>query len=170
MARDSVRRQAAGLTAQQVGEKVSEAARRAAETRAGVGVSAGAYGPDPEELAEQWAAKLVEWRRVQAVLCDSGAGLYEPGNDAEGSAWAQERAERRERALAGHAEVRRREQERREELRAQVWLSASVSRRLRAVAGQAGVSPELLLAQLAEHVESVGGAVSVPSFVPSPQV
>ncbi|MFF1520421.1 hypothetical protein ACFVYU_41670, partial [Streptomyces sp. NPDC058305] len=54
-----------------------------------------------------------------------------------------------------------------DELRAELWLAADVSRRLRAIAGRAGVSAEQVLAQLAEHaLMNDDGMVTVEPFLP----
>lgn len=70
--------------------------------------------------------------------------------------------------MKAHAVFAEQRREAAEELRAEVWLSAGPSRRLRAVAARAGVTPERVLALLAERV-IVGedGTVSVAPFVPS---
>ncbi|MET7828967.1 hypothetical protein ABZT23_30375 [Streptomyces sp. NPDC005386] len=60
--------------------------------------------------------------------------------------------------------LRRDEQD---ELRAEWGLAADVSRRLRAIAGRVGVSPEQVLAQLAEHARmNDSGMVTVEPFLP----
>jgi cytidylate kinase len=49
--------------------------------------------------------------------------------------------------------------------RAQVWLSADVSRRLRAIAARAGLSAEQVLAQLADQARmNDDGRVTVEAF------
>ncbi|MEU3743439.1 hypothetical protein AB0E78_41135 [Streptomyces sp. NPDC032198] len=59
-------------------------------------------------------------------------------------------------------------QEAKEELQAQVWLSAADSRRLRAIAARTGPSPEQVLAQLAGHaVMGQDSVVWVPEFAPT---
>ncbi|MYT29117.1 MULTISPECIES: hypothetical protein [unclassified Streptomyces] len=58
-------------------------------------------------------------------------------------------------------------QDAKDELRTQVWLPADTSRRLRAIAERAGLRPEQILAQLAEHaVLGDDGAVSVARCIP----
>lgn len=48
-----------------------------------------------------------------------------------------------------------------------LWLAADVSRRLRVIAGRAGLSPEQVLAQLAEHARmNDSGLVTVEPFLP----
>ncbi|MFC8198318.1 hypothetical protein ACFUTV_23415 [Streptomyces sp. NPDC057298] len=59
------------------------------------------------------------------------------------------------------------QQDARDELKAQMWLSADVSRRLRAIAARAGLRPEQVLAQLADRVRiDDGGALTVDAFTP----
>ncbi|MFG2582978.1 hypothetical protein [Streptomyces malaysiensis] len=54
-----------------------------------------------------------------------------------------------------------------DELRAQIWLSADTSRRLRAMAARAGLQPEQVLAQLADHARmNEEGTVVVAPFTP----
>ncbi|MET9463130.1 hypothetical protein ABZY05_50685 [Streptomyces canus] len=63
LARDTVRRQGAGLSAVEVAAKIEEAAARRRETREqsdGAPVDRGPYASDPRELAELWEAKHAE--------------------------------------------------------------------------------------------------------------
>ncbi|MEU8701673.1 hypothetical protein AB0C61_29265 [Streptomyces sp. NPDC048680] len=169
VARDQVRRQAAGLSTQQVARAVDEAVARVRETREALRSGAGReeFAPDPEELADRWAARLTEWRRVAAHLAASGAGMYDGDRDQEGSAWAREREERRSEALRAHAAWMERRREERDELRAEVWLSAAAGRLVRGGAARAGLAPEEVLVQLAERVAvDDDGSVSVARFVP----
>jgi hypothetical protein len=100
LARDAARRQGRGLRAAQVAQKVAEAARRERETRQQLDVPAGRepYAGDPEELAELWAAKHTEWRRIAALLQTTGQEAYDPAQDDQGTAWAKEREARRQAA------------------------------------------------------------------------
>lgn len=171
LARDAARRQGCGLSVAQVAEKVAEAVRRVRETRqqldAPADVDGGLYAPDPEHLAELWAAKRAEWHRIAALLETSGQQAYEPEQDAQGVVWAQEREARRQGALDRHAAWMKERQDAKDELRAQVWLSAGASRRVRAIAARAGLEPEQVLAQLTEHVQmNEDGAVVVAPFTP----
>ncbi|UJB46276.1 hypothetical protein [Streptomyces sp. A1-5] len=59
----------------------------------------GPFTADPEELAELWVAKHIEWRRIAALLETTGAPVYVPEGDVEGSGWAREREERRQTVL-----------------------------------------------------------------------
>ncbi|MFD5724436.1 hypothetical protein [Streptomyces sp. NPDC127036] len=167
-ARDTVRRQGRGLSASQVAEKVAEAVVRVRETRRQAASPAGwgELGGDPKELAWVWEARLVEWRRIGALLEAEGYATYEPGQDDQGTLWAGEREQRRRDALIrqeGWLAQRRDEQD---ELRAELWLAADVSRRLRSIAGRAGISPEQVLAQLAEHARmNDDGMVMVEPFL-----
>ncbi|MFE3770921.1 hypothetical protein [Streptomyces sp. NPDC059122] len=172
LARDVVRRQGNGMSAAQVAEKVAEAAVRERETaeqlRSPGWVEREPYGPDPEELAEDWAARHAEWRRVQTLVEASGWETYEPGRDSASSAWAAEREARRAQALAAHAAHQERRREAADELHTEVWLSAGPSRRLRALASRAGLTPQEILAQLAERmIVGEDGTVSVQPFRPS---
>lgn len=169
LARDSVRRQGEGLAGAAVAERIAEAAVRERETgRALLGGDFSAYESEPERLAAVWTAKHREWRRVSLLMEASGWDAYEPERDVQGSEWARERDERRQRVLSGHAAELARRQEERDELRAELWLSAGSGRLLRAVADRTGLRPVEVLAQLAERVEvGEGGTVSVPPFSPS---
>ncbi|MGA5454873.1 hypothetical protein ACPCVO_50865 [Streptomyces umbrinus] len=58
-------------------------------------------------------------------------------------------------------------QDARDELKTQLWLSADVSRRLRAIATRTGLEPEQVLAQLADQVRmDDDGALTVDPFTP----
>ncbi|MFF5011346.1 hypothetical protein ACFY3G_52325 [Streptomyces phaeochromogenes] len=105
--------------------QVAEAERRERETRQQLNFPGdrGPYGGDPQDLAEQWVARHAEWRRVAALM---------DGQE------ARERDARREGALARHTAWEKERQDARDELKAQVWLSADVSRRLRAIAARTG--------------------------------
>lgn len=111
------------------------------------------YASDPEELAELWTAKHAEWRRIARLVEASGWASYDPEQDEQGTDWAQERTERRQNALDGHGAWMKERQDAKEELRAQVWLSADVSRHLRAIAASTRLTPEQVLAELARHAE-----------------
>lgn len=170
MARDQVRRQANGLDVSAVEEKVAEAAVRERESaeEARRGGSFSEFEREPERLADIWAAKHGEWRRVRNLMLQAGWGAYGPERDTQGSMWDQDRAERRENALAGAAALQARRREAAEELRVELWLSAAPSRLVRAVAGRTGLQPGQVLAQLAERiVVSEDGSVSVPPFAPA---
>ncbi|MFD3720065.1 hypothetical protein [Streptomyces sp. NPDC058674] len=169
VARDSVRRQGDGLAGGVVAERVAEAEVR--EREAERALAGGAFfgcGSDPERLAAVWAAKHREWRRVGLLMEASGWDAYEPERDVQGSDWARERDERRQGVLSAHAAQLARRQDERDELRAELWLSAGPGRLIRAAAARAGLRPVEVLAQLAERVV-VGedGTVSVPPFSPS---
>ncbi|MFF5494493.1 hypothetical protein [Streptomyces aquilus] len=155
VARATVRRQAPGLDAGQVAGKVAEAARRERETRQQLHapVRGGKLVPDdPVRLAESWAARHPEWQRVAALMEREGWPVYLPERDVQGSEWERDREARRQAATAHHAAWAQEQRDARDELRAQVWLSAEVSRRLRAITRATGLSAEQLLAQLADQV------------------
>ncbi|MGR3935320.1 hypothetical protein [Streptomyces sp. BRA346] len=171
MARDAARRQGRGLSVAQVAEKVAEAAGRERETQQQLDAPAeteiGPFATDPEHLAELWAAKHAEWQRIAALLETSGEQAYDPEQDPQGVVWAKEREARRQGAVDRHATWMRERQDAKDELRAQVWLPADTSRRLRAIAARAGVQPEQVLAQLADRVQmNEDGAVVVAPFTP----
>ncbi|WP_257139771.1 hypothetical protein [Streptomyces sp. or20] len=169
VARDQVRRQAAGLTVHQVDHAVDTAVVRVRETREELRspVSRGEFAPDPEELADRWAALLTEWRRVAAHLAGSGAGVYDGDLDEKGCAWAREREERRSAVLRNQAAWTERQREERDELQVELWLGAAAGRRVRAAAARAGLTPNEVLAQLGERVSvDDDGAVSVAPFTP----
>ncbi|MFJ3439472.1 hypothetical protein ACIPMU_38920 [Streptomyces cyaneofuscatus] len=171
VARDQVRRQAAGMTAQQIARSVDEAVVRVRETqealRSSSQVQRAELAPDPQELAERWVARLAEWQRVAAHLAATGTDTYDTDHDAEGSTWARERDDRRAQALGAHAAWAARRREERDELRAEVWLSAAAGRRIRAVAERAGLTPHEVLAQLTGRASSgEGGTLSVAPFMP----
>jgi general stress protein YciG len=105
-ARDAARRQGHGLSTAQVAEKVAEAARRERETHQQLDAPWGDRGPyaaDPEHLAELWAAKHTEWRRIAALLETSGQHKYDPAQDVQRTTWAQEREAGRQGAVDRHA-------------------------------------------------------------------
>ncbi|WP_449352097.1 hypothetical protein [Streptomyces shaanxiensis] len=63
--------------------------------------------------------------------------------------------------------MRARRQDARDELKAQVWLPADISRRLRAICARTGLTPEQILAQLADHVQlNDDGTLTAGSFTP----
>lgn len=98
----------------------------------------------------------------------AGWGAYGPEGDTQGLTWAQDRAKRRENALAARAALEARRREAADELRMELWLSAAPSRLIRTVAGRTGLQPAQVLAQLAERiVVSEDGTVSVPPFTPT---
>ncbi|MFF5011454.1 hypothetical protein ACFY3G_52930 [Streptomyces phaeochromogenes] len=154
----------------QVADKVAEAQRRERETRQQLDSPAGDRGPydgDPEDLAEQWVARHAEWRRVAALMDAQDWPLYSPEQDVQGSTWARERDAQREGALARRAAWQMERQDARDELKAQVWLSADVSRRLRVIAARTGLEPEQVLAQLADRVRmDDDGVLAVDAFTP----
>ncbi|WP_326701899.1 hypothetical protein OG909_32875 (plasmid) [Streptomyces sp. NBC_01754] len=170
VARDQVRRQAAGMTVRQVDQAVDTAVVRVRETRQELRspmAVRGEFAPDPEELADRWAALLTEWRRVAAHLAASGTGAYDSDLDETGCAWAREREDRRAGALRTHAAWMERRREEQDELRAELWMGAATGRRVRAVAARAGLAPDEVLSQLAERVSvDDDGAVSVAPFIP----
>jgi hypothetical protein len=171
VARASVRRQGAGLSAAQIADKVADAAQRERESSAQLDspvADPGPYATDPEDLAEQWAARHTEWRRVAALIGVHGWSAYDPGQDAQGSEWERERDERRTGVLARHAAWQQERQDARDELRTEVWLAADPSRRLRAIAACTGLRPEQLLAQLADHVRlDDDGTLTAGPFTPA---
>lgn len=170
VARDSVRRAGTGLNSSAVSERVSEAAVRereaGEEARRGEPVHSG-FPQDLERLAAVWAAKHTEWRRVAVLMEREGWGAYDPERDDQGSDWALERTERRQRYLDVQAARAAQRRDERDALVAELYLSAGAGRLIRGVAERAGLLPAQVLAQLAERVV-VGedGAVSVPSFLP----
>ncbi|MER7978325.1 hypothetical protein [Streptomyces sp. NPDC095817] len=167
-ARDTVRRQGRGLSAGQLAEKVAEAVVRVRETRqqAASFAGKGEYGGDPVELALLWQARLTEWERVAAVVELAGHRAYAPGQDREGSLWAEEREQRRMEALARHEGwIAQRQDE--EELGVGLWLSGDVSGRLRIMAARADLTPDQVVAQLAEYARmNDDGLVAVEPFLP----
>ncbi len=170
MARDQVRRQADGLDAAAVAEKVAEAAVRRRETAEQLRGNGSFYKfeIDRERLAFIWLAKHAEWQRVRDLMTALGWSVYEPEQDAQGSAWAREREERLTGALAAQAASGEQGREEADQLRAEVWLSAASSQLLQTVAYRAGLPPSQVLAQLAERIViGEDGTVSVPSFMPS---
>ncbi|MFD9404971.1 hypothetical protein ACFWA4_39915 [Streptomyces sp. NPDC060011] len=168
-ARDTVRRQGRGLSMSQVAEKVVEAVVRVREARQQAAAPGGwgEVGGDPAELARVWEARLVEWRRVAALLESDGHATYEPGQDPQGTLWAGEREQRRREALTRQEGRLAQQRDEQDELRTELWLAADVSRRLRSVAARAGVTPEQVLAQLAAHARATeDGTMTVEPFLP----
>lgn len=168
VARDSVRRQGKALDLRAVEARLAEAVTRAEEARAVRPAASGLGAPDPERLAAVWAAKRVEWQRVRDLMVASGWEVYEPDRDVEGSRWVLEREELRRAAVQARAEFEARRRESVVEVRAELWLGAGPSRRVRAAAQRVGLRPAEILAQLAERVVvEEDGTVSVPPFMPS---
>ncbi|MEU0650550.1 hypothetical protein [Streptomyces umbrinus] len=98
---------------------------------------------------------------------DQGWPAYSTEQDVQGSTWARERDAQRKAALARRADWQMEQQDARDELRTQLWLSADVSRRLRAIAAHTGLEPEQILAQLADRVRmNDNGALTVDTFTP----
>ncbi|MEU0690066.1 hypothetical protein [Streptomyces uncialis] len=174
VARDLVRHRAAGLTTvgvdkavaeATVGERETEAERR--EVLRGPFRELEPFERDSEELAERWAAKHIEWRRVRSLMESSGWTVYESEQDVEGTAWAQECEAHRAGFLEQQAAHQARRRDEKDKLRAEVWLTAPAGRRIRTLAARAGVCPDRVVAQLAEHaVLGEDGMVSVPDFTP----
>lgn len=175
VARDAVRRQGSGMSVEQVEAAVAEATVREEETRQELHAPSPAGGgglrlvaEDPQRLAQVWEARHAEWRRVQEWMASRGAALYEPELDGVGSGWAAEREQRRASALRAHADWSERRREERDQVQAELWLSAGAGRVVRAAAGQAGITVHEALAQLAERVVlGEDGTVSVAPFTPS---
>ncbi|MFD9584894.1 hypothetical protein ACFWBM_09465 [Streptomyces sp. NPDC059980] len=114
-----------------------------------------------------WEARLEERRRVAALLESEGQATYEPAQDRQGTLWAGEREQRRRDALTRQEGWLAQQRDEQDELRTELWLAADVSQRLRAIAGRAGISPEQVLAQLAEHARiNDSGMVTVEPFLP----
>ncbi|MFE5797017.1 hypothetical protein ACFQ8C_31180 [Streptomyces sp. NPDC056503] len=171
VARDFVRRHAAGLDAQDIARKVAEAAQRkretAADARHGTRPSEGLVGLDidPQLLADSWAAKHVEWRRVQALLAASGRPVYAPADDEAGSRWAREREQHHEQRLAAAAAHREQLREERSAAAFQLRLTADTAAPLYQAAARLGLTPQQVLAHLAARVETGhDGSLSVPAF------
>ncbi|MFF5505903.1 hypothetical protein [Streptomyces roseolus] len=173
VARDAVRRQAAGLDVTQVAENVAEAARRKRETSAEVrrapwtDTGTALVAADPHRLAETWSAKHTEWQRIHTLLQTTGHTLYEPDDDATGTQWAREREDYRQERLAAFAAHR--EQRRREGAATivQLWLTTDQAGPLQHAADRAGLTLERLLAHLAARVEAdPDGTLFVPAFHP----
>ncbi|MEU0787328.1 hypothetical protein ABZ341_38000 [Streptomyces sp. NPDC006173] len=168
-ARDTVRRQGRGLSAGQLAEKVAEAVVRVRETRQQAASPGdwGEYGGDPSELALLWQARLEEWQRIAALVERGEHPTYEPAQDHQGTLWAGEREQRRRDALTRQEGWLAQQRDKEDELRVDLWLAADVSRRLRSMAARAGITPEQILAQLAEHAcMSDSGMVTVEPFLP----
>ncbi|MGX1915145.1 hypothetical protein ACWIID_40960 [Streptomyces phaeochromogenes] len=162
MARAAVRRQGEGLSVAQVADKVAEAERRERETRQQLDSPAADRGPhdgDPQDLAEQWVARHAEWRRTAALMDGQDWPVYSPSTPRNGTS----------RAVRGHGSAthsgtpslraawQMERQDARDELEAQLWLSADASRRLHAIAARTGLGPEQALAQLANRVRAAAG-------------
>ncbi|MEU1276343.1 hypothetical protein [Streptomyces sp. NPDC005799] len=170
VARDTVRRQGAGLDRVQVADKITEAARRERETQSQLRAPAPVselkgLQEDPQRLAEVWAARHTEWRRVAALMKQEGWPVYTPEQDVQGSTWAREREAQREGAIARRTAWEQQQRDARDELRTQVWLSADVSRRLREICARTGLLPEQVLAQLADQARlSEDGTLTAGPF------
>ncbi|MGX1851598.1 hypothetical protein [Streptomyces sp. NPDC055299] len=120
VARDQVRRQANGLDIAAIDEKVTEADRRRQETAQDARLGVSAAFEDVERLAEIWAAKAAEWRRVRDVVAQAGWEVYATEGDVKGAAWAREHEERRAAALEARAAFEAQRRDAADELRTQV--------------------------------------------------
>ncbi|GHH63429.1 cytidylate kinase [Streptomyces umbrinus] len=100
------------------------------------------------------------------MMDDHDWTVYSPERDVQGSTWARERHAQREGVLARRAAWDKERQDARDELKAQVWLSADVSRRLRAIVSRTRLEPEQVLAQLADRVRMDDDALAVDAFTP----
>ncbi|MFE7572245.1 hypothetical protein ACFU76_35775 [Streptomyces sp. NPDC057539] len=83
----------------------------------------------------------------------AGTSITPAVPSAASSAWARQRETRRQTVLGEHAARAQEQREAKEELRADVWLPADVSRRLRAIAARTRITPEQVLTELARHTE-----------------
>ena len=97
----------------------------------------------------------------------TGWAVYDPGQDAQGTAWAGDREGRWQGAADRRAAWERDRRDARDELRARVWLSADVSWRLRALAARAGLSPNRVLAQLTDRVRIDDNGTLIEPFTPN---
>ncbi|MGW8768360.1 hypothetical protein ACWGN5_38445 [Streptomyces sp. NPDC055815] len=172
VARDSVRRQAAGLDAEQIADKVAEAAERERETardarRGMVPETDLLVAVDPQRLAETWAAKHTEWRRIQDLLAVASASVYDPDADATGTGWEHERATYRQQHLAAAEAHQARRREEASAITPQLWLTAAQAAPVRQAAARTGLTLEQILIQLAARIETgPDGTLSVPPFHP----
>ncbi|GAA2262258.1 hypothetical protein GCM10010232_62210 [Streptomyces amakusaensis] len=101
---------------------------------------------------------------------EEGWEIYRPEEDRQGSEWqaAYDAWHEFTRARLEQAEQQRRDAL--VEIRTEVWLSADTSRRVRALCEQTGLTPERLLAQLADHARLTGNGtatVAVAPFTPN---
>ncbi|MET7830730.1 hypothetical protein ABZT23_39485 [Streptomyces sp. NPDC005386] len=123
-----------------------------------------------EDLGARTIAQRLGWEKltpVQQWMLDSVLGL-EPAAEGELQPVrkTQAREQRRQDALTRHAGWLAQQRDEQDELRAELWLAADVSRRLRAIAAR-GLSPEQVLAQLAEHARiNDRGMMTVEPFLP----
>ncbi|MFJ3673908.1 hypothetical protein ACIPSE_46485 [Streptomyces sp. NPDC090106] len=171
VARTTVRRQAPGLSAGQIADKVAEAALRERETQAELRSPASRAEDlvphDPQRLAEQWAARHTEWQRLAALMAGEGWTVYDPQLDVQGAQWDQEREARRIGALSRHTAWRQEQADARDGLQAHVRLTTDAGRRVRDIAARTGLTPEQLLAQLAAHAElRDNGTLAAGPFTP----
>ncbi|MGP4051241.1 hypothetical protein [Streptomyces sp. 2A115] len=105
--------------------------------------------------------------KIRALMGAHDWPVYAPERDVQGSTWAQERDAQREETIARRAAWEKERQDARDELKAQVWLPADTSRRLRVIAARTGLGPEQILAQLADRVRmDDDGALTADAFTP----
>ncbi|MFI6530718.1 hypothetical protein [Streptomyces uncialis] len=163
------------MSAADVGVALAEAERYAAEAAAEARrpraerqrAGRASFMPDPDVEAADCAARVVEWRRVAALMTAQGWAAYEPENDVVGHRCAVEYDAWRQTTLERLQQDEQEQRDAAEEIRAEVWLNAESSRRVRALCSRFGVSPERLLAQVAEHTRpGDGGTVTVTPFTP----
>ncbi|MER5399833.1 hypothetical protein [Streptomyces sp. NPDC002599] len=70
MSRDVVRRQGRGLSISELEDKVAEAVVRVGKFREQAASSGDldVFRRDPQDLAQIWAARHVEWQRIAALM------------------------------------------------------------------------------------------------------
>ncbi|WP_157531623.1 MULTISPECIES: hypothetical protein [unclassified Kitasatospora] len=117
------------------------------------------------------AQEAGEWERIAQVVRTQGWPVYDVALDEQAQAWIAEHQARGKAQQEQEGRIRRSRQERAGRVRLEVELSGSVGRGLRELAGSLGVSPEQVLAVLAEHAVSGGeGLVHVPAVSVSAEV
>ncbi|WP_425556348.1 hypothetical protein, partial [Kitasatospora nipponensis] len=110
------------------------------------------------------AQEAAEWERIAELVRAQEWPVYDVGLDEQAQAWVAEHEARGRAQQEQEERIRRSRKERAGRVRLQVELSGSVGRGLRELADRLGVSPERVLAVLAEHAVSISeGLVQVPA-------
>ncbi|MEK9523477.1 hypothetical protein MIU24_29420 [Streptomyces venezuelae] len=123
--------------------------------------------PHPDEAAD-CATRIAEWRRVLALMRAEGWETYESARDETGSRRAAAYENWRQGVITRAQENKQRQRDAVHELDVDLRLDAATGRRVRGLGARYGVSPERLLAQLAERAVVTGNTtVTVPPFTPS---
>ncbi|GAA2264998.1 hypothetical protein GCM10010232_66500 [Streptomyces amakusaensis] len=162
---------AEGMSVAEVEATLAEAEGYAAEAEAEVrrpSPGRPSFLPDPEVDAADCAARVSEWRRVLTLMRAEGWETYQSARDETGSRRAAAYENWRQGIITRAQEDEQRRRDAVHELDIDLRLDAATGRRIRGLCARYGISPERLLAQLAERAAVTDdGTVTVEPFTPS---